>query len=226
MTPKRMGAILEARGVEGVLIFSYPKAPAKVDIDLSNYATVAIGRAVVTPRVCSVDVDHFQGFFTVWKEVMRRGYKRPALVLSDELDERTEHSWSAAYRFASNDLPKSRQQPVIYTNTMDAEQLVSVIRKRKPDVLLIGAVGVLQTLKQAGMLVPEEVAAAVLFRDTKAQFCAGIGGCDERVGARSIELLAEQLRSHRIGVPTTPETLLLSGVWQEGPELPWKSRAR
>src|SRR5882724_7323098 len=49
MTPRRVQQIMESRGTEGIVVLNYPEAPAKLDLDLSAYASVVIGRALVQP---------------------------------------------------------------------------------------------------------------------------------------------------------------------------------
>jgi DNA-binding LacI/PurR family transcriptional regulator len=226
MTPARMDSILKARGIEGVLIFSYPKAPATLKMDHSERAAVVIGRALIEPRVYAVDIDHFHGFFVAWNEILRRGYRRPALVLTKDLDERTEHAWSSAFGYAAATLKRSQRVPVLSAEDLAPSRLSAWIKRHRPDVLLSGVAKLPRLLERAGIAVPDEVALVALFWETWMPDLAAIDGCDERVGARAVELLAGHLRIHRLGLPVTPETLLLDGVWREGPSLPWKEHPR
>jgi len=226
MSPARMDSILKARGIEGVLIFSYPQAPATLKMDHSERAAVVIGRALIEPRVYAVDIDHFHGFFVAWNEILRRGYRRPALVLTKDLDERTEHAWSSAFGYAAGTLKRSQRVPVLSAEDLAPLRLRAWIKRHRPDVLLSGVAKLPRLLERAGIAVPEEVALVALFWETWMPDLAAIDGCDERVGARAVELLAGHLRIHRLGLPVTPETLLLDGVWREGLSLPWKEHPR
>jgi len=223
MTPARMDGILRARGIEGALIFSYPKAPAVLKMDHSERVVVVIGRALIEPRVYAVDIDHFHGFFVAWHEILRRGYRRPALVLTKDLDERTEHAWSSAFGYAAATLERSQRLPILYAEDLAPSRLGAWIKRHRPDVLLSGVPHIPLFLDRAGIAVPEEIGLVALFWETQEKDLAAIDGCDERVGARAVELLAGHLRVHRLGLPVTPETLLLDGVWREGPSLPWRS---
>ena len=223
MTPARMQGILAARGIEGVLVFSYEKVPAEIDLDLSGFSAVVIGRALVRPRIYSVDIDHYHGFFIAWKEVMRRGYRRPALLLSVDLDERTEHSWSAAFRYAVGELKRSDRLPVLLTEKTGPKELRAWMKRHRPDVLLVGDARIIDLFRRSGYSLPGSVPAAVLFQTEDSKGFAGIDGGDEQIGARAIELLADQLRNHCHGLPTTPETVLLDGIWCDGPSLPLRA---
>jgi DNA-binding LacI/PurR family transcriptional regulator len=225
MTPARMDGILKARGIEGVLIFSYPEAPAVLKMDNSERAAVVIGRALIEPRVYAVDIDHFHGFFVAWNEILRRGYRRPALVLARDMDERTDHAWSSAFSYASGRLKKSQRLPVLYADGFAPSRLRAWIKHHQPDVILSGAADFQLSLERAGFAIPGDISLVALFWEGHMKDLAAVDGCDERIGARAVELLAGHLRNHRLGLPATPETLLLDGIWREGPSLPWREHA-
>ena len=74
MTPRRIEQILDARGIEGVLVFNYPSAPAYLDIDLTPYSCAVLGRALLKPRLYAVEQDHHQGMFICLDNIKQHGY--------------------------------------------------------------------------------------------------------------------------------------------------------
>jgi LacI family transcriptional regulator len=220
MTPTRMQNILSARGIECILVFCYPTAPARVELDLEPFASVALGRAIVSPRIYSVDHDHHQGLLLALDMVAKRGYGRPGLVISHDAHERTMHCWAAAFRFAMSLLDKQDQIPPWIQDDSDLVGLEKWAQRYRPDVLLINDNRTIQLVRSSKSELIRRMKFASLFLCRSSDGIAGIDTLDERQGARAIELLVEQVRNNRRGLPNAPETVLLDGIWRDGDSLP------
>jgi LacI family transcriptional regulator len=219
MRPQRMERILKARGIEAAIVLSYPSAPAKLSIDLSNFACSVIGRALRSPRLCAVDHDHHQGLFLALESVRARGFARPGLVITEDLKERTMHCWVAAYLFDSNLQPPSRRLPFwIINRKAKRSEFLGWFRKHRPDVIL-GHDLILPFLSDCGITIPETVAFATLSWTSTAPQFAGVDTRREFIAGRAVEIVLEQLRQNRHGISHDPETLLVEGVWRDGPSL-------
>lgn len=232
MTPRRMQQILVSRGIEGLIVLNYPRAPAVLEMDVSPFACAVIGRALIRPRLYSTDHDHQQGLYQVMHQVQEAGYRRPGLLLQADAHERTMHSWAAAYQFYSSSHPGLGKVPlVIYDNGPRDEQLASEARKLKrwfrryrPDVIIAVQWTDLALLQAAGISVPEDVGFACLFWQDAKHACAGLDLQDEIFAACAVDLVVEQLNQSRRGIPLVPETVLFPGVWRDGPSLPWRTK--
>ena len=219
MTARRMEQILGARGIEALIVLSYPTAPAILPIDISPYACSVIGRALVKPRVYGVDHDHHQGLFIALQEVRARGYSRPALVITEDLNERTMHCWVAAYHFESYQLPPRKRIPVwIVPANGRKTGFHEWFEHYKPDVIL-GSNQMVPFLNDCGIRVPDDVAFATLFWMPDYPQYAGIDIRDEAIAARAVEIVVDQVRKNQRGVPNDPETVLIEGKWRDGPSL-------
>ncbi len=220
MTPRRVEEILAARGTEGIVVFNYPEAPARLQLDLSPYACVVIGRALVQPRLFAVDHDHHQGLFECLTQVRQRGYRRPGLVLTNDANERTMHCWAAAYHFFLSEIPKKDRIPFLLLPDAAAPALKRWIKTYRPDVILSADFTMLKTLEGVGWQVPADIALAVLFWREENDFVAGIDTQDEAQCGRAIDLLIEQMRRNQHGILQKPETVLFDGTWRDGASLP------
>jgi len=216
ITPQRMENILTTRGIEAVVILNYPTAPARLSIDLSKFACSVIGRALVSPRVNAVDADHHQGMFLALEKIRARGFTRPALVITEDSNERTMHCWVAAYHLASCRLPaRQRIPPWIVGRNSRTKSLLGWFRRYDPDVIL-GSYLTVPYLASCGIRIPEHVAYATLYWHSNSPEYSGIDIRDEVIAARALDIVLAQLRENRHGVPRDPETVLIDGQWQDG----------
>ncbi|WP_438481383.1 LacI family DNA-binding transcriptional regulator [Oleiharenicola lentus] len=224
MLPRRVEQILDARGTQGIVVLNYPEAPAKLPLDLSPYACVVIGRALVQPRLYAVDHDHHQGLFECLKQVSDRGYRRPGLVLTADAHERTMHCWAAAYQFFLSHLPRRDQIPFLLIAPDEVQELKKWVKAYRPDVILSADFTMARLLEKAGFAVPGDVSLATLFWREEDKAVAGIDTQDEAQSARAIDLLIEQMRRNQHGIPHKPETVLFDGFWRDGPSLPTRQK--
>lgn len=219
MNPKRIRQILDARGIQAVIIFNYQTAPAALSIDVSPYASVVIGRALVKPRLFAVDHDHHQGMFECLRQVKRAGYDRPGLVLTEDAHERTMHCWAAAYQFYMSQQPARMRIPLLIASPENPRAFRAWLKSNRPDVIVAHDESVLHDVEASGYSVPRDFGVAVLFWRNEKSRCAGIDTRDEALGARAVELVVEQIRNNQKGLPRDPETVLFDGIWRDGPSV-------
>ncbi len=220
MSPRRIEQILESRGIEGIAVLNYPEAPARLPLNLSSYASVVVGRALVQPRLYAIDHDHHQGLLECLNQVALRGYRRPGLILTHDAHERTMHCWAAAYQYFLSHLASRDRIPCLLINLTDAAEVKKWMRTYKPDVIIGADPALIELLESIGLKVPESIGFAALFWREDAPRAAGIDTQDEAQGARCIDLLIEQMRRNQHGVPNRPETILFDGFWRNGSTLP------
>jgi LacI family transcriptional regulator len=220
MNPARVQQILEARAIQGVIIFNYQSAPAALSIDVSPYASVVIGRALVKPRTFAVDHDHHQGLVECLRQIKRAGYDRPGLVLTEDAHERTMHCWAAAYQFHRSQKPARMRIPLLIAPPGNPRALRAWLKSNRPDVIVTHDESMLRDVEESGFSVPGDFGMAVLFWRNEKYRCAGIDTRDEALGGRAVELVVEQIRNNQKGLPCDPETVLFDGIWRDGPSLP------
>jgi LacI family transcriptional regulator len=220
MSPRRAEQILAARGTQGIVVLNYPEAPAKLALDLSPYASVVIGRALIQPRLYAVDHDHHQGLFECLKQVSARGYRRPGLLLTFDSHERSMHCWAAAYHFFLSHLAVRDRIPFLLIKPGDTPAIKKWFKNHRPDVILTADFTSTELLTKIGLRVPEDVGVAALFWREENQNIAGIDIQDESQASRAIDLLVEQMRRNQHGIPHKPETVLFDGFWRDGASLP------
>lgn len=219
LTSQRISSILFHRGIRGVVVVNYIKAPATLTFDLTNYACAVIGRALTSPRIVSVDHDHHQGLFETLVRVAERGYKKPALALTVDAHERTMHCWAAAYQLYSSSLPLRARIPV-YLESDGERAFASWIRKYQPDVVIANDSSFYPIIQRAGFNPPQDFGLTYLYWRHIQQGVAGVDIMDETIGAKAVDIVVEQLRRNSSGQAERPCTILFDGIWRDGPSLP------
>ncbi len=58
MTEKRLGEILQARGISGILLAAFPNEPFAISLPWNNFAVVLVGHDIHQPRLDCVVSDH------------------------------------------------------------------------------------------------------------------------------------------------------------------------
>ncbi len=209
---------LRARGVQGVLLL-----PQREPIDLRGlldwreFSVVAATSSVLAPEVNSVTPHHFANALLLCRQLAGLGYRRPGLVINTEHDRRVEHLFDAAFTWhGAREVPE--RVPPLLCDAISRQRLIAWWRRERPDVLVATEEGLLP--KYARWLGPK-ARDSVGLASTNVR---GLGeleptGIDERpaeIGAAAVNLLASMIERRERGLPVSPTTTLLPGIWCPG----------
>ena len=219
MTPNRLGQILKARGIRGVLVGPLQNQTEPIDFPWGDFALATIGyslHAPVIPRACHA---HFRGMYRSMDELIARGYRRIGYVTSKDFEERVNSLWGAAYRLNQHRLAAGdRIEPLVFGAEAERGPLQEWLAATRPDAIVNSLPGVFELLTESGLHAPGDIGFVHLDLPThlKATDVAGIDQLWEIVGAGAIDLIASQLYTNACGVPKHPVTHLVEGVWVDG----------
>lgn len=224
MTPARLGRVLRNRGVRGVVIGPQLEPEGRLDLGWDHFASVAIGYSVSWPETSRVLNDQMQSVHLAMAELKRLGYRRPALVLEQWMDDRLRNRWTGAFLSAQlrHCPPDAHIPPMMHP--ADRKGMRAWFKRWRPDVLL-GA-DLVETLgflaEDLGIRVPQDCAFAVLDKQPEGRWAhhAGIDQASARLGQAAVDLLAACLMRNEIGPPACPQIVSLPGVWVDGVTAP------
>lgn len=218
ITPQRLAAILEARGIHALLLagpFSRNTIPRELAVLWKNTACVVLGEHTVSPPLSCVMNDQFATARQAMEEILRRGYQRPALCLHPDLDGVLEGRFRAGYLLGSEQF--SSRIPVFDFNPTAEQKFVHWIRRWKPDAILTLHPEIMKWCRIAGL---NSVGLAHLDLTSELTRWAGMQQDNEHVGSAAVELLIGQLHFNMRGVPAFQQSLQLGSRWKNGPSLP------
>jgi len=219
LSPRRLGEILRARGIRGLLVGPIQDPAESLPLPWSRLAVATISYSLRTPEVHRACHAHFRGMYRAMHELLARGYRRIGFVTSREFEFRVHSLWEAAYRVHQQDLRAAdRLEPLVFPREAEPAALREWLRAARPDVVINAVPGVYELLSGLGLRIPQEL--GFLHLDLSAKLkAAGVAGIDQLsdiVGAAALELVVNQLHANAGGPPEHPVTQLIEGTWVEG----------
>lgn len=218
----RITSMLRARNITGIIVGPMATVGGELGmIDWRPFTAVRIGESLNVPRLHAVTSNHAQGMTAIMWELRRRGYRRPGLFISRDMDERTKRGWSGAFLREQLEFPSARDylRPYIFSNPKaDIGEFVQWVKAARPDVIIAaGEKGLLPALReQAGLRVPEDIGLAALMQPPgNSQPISGLVENSTGVGRGVLDLLVAMVNRQERGVPGDPQTLQIDSQWND-----------
>ena len=220
LTPARLSAILQNRGIRSVLFspcidgvsFDYP-------LVWEHFACVVLGHARQSVELHRVMHDHYQAVADCLRRLTALGIVRPAIVLSEEINRRTDQAAKAA--FVTHHPSGSKASELIYSIDGPKRGRFSWwLRTHKPD-------GVLLLRRQ--MWSEIDTPRLQELRAEGRVWCANwqpgdplsLPGVQQRydlVAHAAVDLVTGLEQSYSFGLPDHPQCVQIRGDWHDGPK--------
>jgi DNA-binding LacI/PurR family transcriptional regulator len=217
LTLERVGEILKARNIRGVLLTPATHARERLVLDWARLAAVEFGRSLAQPilhRVCNHQAHTMR---LVLESLTARGYRRCGICLTEGICARVDQTWPEAFLYHSHlTRPGEAPLPPLIRPLWNEAEFAVWFRQHRPDAVVTIHPPVLEWLRKTGVKIPAKVGFALLDWSSEMGDVAGVDQNSETVGAAALELVAAQLTQHEYGVPPSPKTILIEGVWRDG----------
>jgi LacI family transcriptional regulator len=243
MTPERLTGVLAARGIEGVILLPQPlHLGAGFPVDAARFACVSLGRTHDSHAVHTAASNLPEAMRIACLELHRRGYRRIGCMLPHFVERMVDYQLAAGYLAAvgaelrldalpvlygyglegnstENDAPAHRPNPELVRDAKGKNTPRQWLEEVRPDAVISTHVEARDALVHLGWRVPEDVGFVHLGQDPNGTETAGVDQRLELVAAAAVDLVIAQLTRNERGLPKTPKTLTISGVWRDGPSL-------
>lgn len=220
LSPARLRAILEARGIRGLLCLGSLDPEERFPAALKKFAVVTHASSIPDPlhRVVS---HHSADARTLFDELLRRGYARPGLVLLVSGDRRTDHLYSSTFLGHQERKFAAPPVPILRAETWDEAEFAAWLAAHRPDVLVLHQYAsylekVEAQLARQRIKVPRDLGLALLDKNPDRQRYSGICQDPTRMGAVAAEMLLGRIMLRDFGPPVSPKIELVQGRWNEG----------
>lgn len=215
---KRLGNILYARGIPGLIIAPLPAGAARIDLEWGRFATVAIGQTFRQFSAHRVSNHQVHTVRLAVQTLMERGVRRIGLTVPKMDDEKVENAWLAGVIAAQFHFGLPAVRPMAMAE-FTPQAVVAWVKKERVEAVLSTNNSPMIWLRRAGVRVPEDVGFVHLDWSPEKGDLAGVDQRSDLIGAAAVDLLIEQLNNNETGVPARAKTVLIDGDWHEGPTL-------
>jgi DNA-binding LacI/PurR family transcriptional regulator len=223
LRPARLLQILRNRNISGLIFIGAQDLSLlnQTHADLwSHFPAATAGLVRTDPPLACAACDHFQTSYEATQIGLRRGYKRPGLVLSLDLDDLTDYRFSGGYYAAIPHLPARCRLPVHRSSPLNQAAFVAWFEQHRPDYIVTAHDVIFQWLEAAGLRVPSEVGLAHLDWHVGLPNWAGMKQDSLAAGSQVVDLVVSQLHANEKGPQHTPMATLVASKWVSGPTLP------
>ena len=219
MNTDRIGRILAARGIEGVVVGPLPDHRHTLELDWSRFAAATWGFSLHTPILPRACAHQPHAVLTSARALHALGRRRIGLALPDAFDTRHEHNFRAGYHVFQHNLPAARRLTPFLpaADAWHARAFLDWLRRERPDALIFNRPVIRTWLARAPAALRRDVLLADLESDSAAPSGPGFDQRPEAVGAAVIDLVVEQLNANERGLPAAPKTVLIEGNWLGAP---------
>ncbi len=223
LTPRRLAGILAARGIRGVLL---PPVPEGVRLDgagWESFAAVALTDAPAMAGRPRVAPDNAGAVRTALAELTRLGYRRPGLVLTPDLDHRTQGEHSGAFLRAIH--PRGGGAELLRVEEPDVHRLASWWAAAGPDVVIFPHPSPFAARwREVAVTVERPPAFVSLAWSARFPEFAGIDKRTDAIGRHGVGLLVAALTQGVSGPQADPPTMRVPVRWEPGASCPPAAR--
>ena len=220
LSARRLTAVLEARGIAGVVVGPRPAAVAPDILDWSRFSSASVGVPLAALRLHQAGSHHARLMERLLAALAARAYRRPGLVLLEPQVSKTDPGWVATWVHHEWRLPTEQRVPLLVLPSLEPRAFRRWLKRHRPDVVIGVESALVGMLRDAGYNVPADIGFAHLSRPERTDAPAGMDQCPREIGAAAVELVVSQVLSNERGPAVTPRMALIEGVWREG----WTTR--
>ena len=224
MSATRLAQILEARGIEGLIISPQSSHSIGMELDYSRFASVTLGYGLQQPALHRASTNMTRGILQATAELSARGYRRIGLAVTQWVDARSDHTYSGAMlTYQQHIAPRDRVPLLLFPENSLAHEFHifrAWFNRHRPDVVISFDSYVPEWLTQKlKRKIPEQVGMVVHDWVEQHRNFAGIHHRRAHVAAAAVDMLATLLMQNERGVPDIPRQILTPPTWVEGPSI-------
>lgn len=221
MSAARLAQILEARGIEGVIISPQSSRSIGSELDYSRFAAVTLGYGLSEPALHRASTNMTRGIQQATAELSARGYRRIGLAITQWVDNRSDHTYQGAMFTFQQQVPPQDRVPVLLFPENNLAHEYEVFRtwfsRHRPDVVISFDSYVPEWLTtRLGRRIPDQVGMVVHDWAERNRGFAGIHHRRAEVAAAAVDMLATLLMHNERGVPDIPRQTLIPPAWVDG----------
>lgn len=209
---KRLGEILKARGIRGLLISAKHDDLTTLQFDWAAHCAISLSASPSIQFLTDISIPFFQDTYTAIVELWRRGYRRIGFIMvGNVLDQFLAGYQSAVHRTGLPMVP-----PLISAVGVPA-QLDAWIRKHKLDAILTTTgMELFEAIRDTGRDVPGDIGLCCVDDIDAPGFLSGLHQPRTRIASLAVDMLHLMIQRNEVGVPSDPMEIHIPSSWTEG----------
>jgi len=223
LTPKKLGKVLHARGIEAVIVSPQSTRLLCAEVDYAPFAAVAFGYAMREPALHMCAGNMTLGIQTAAEELSALGYRRIGVAVTQWIVNRSQFGYSGGFFHFQQSRPAADRIPLLLLPHNRIERgfaaFAQWMRENRPDVLISFDTHVPEWLARLGLRVPDDIGFVVHDWTPAMTSYAGIYQRRDHLAAAAVDLIVTQLSQHERGVPTVARQIMIPPQWVAGPSV-------
>lgn len=221
LSGRRLSQILWTQNVQGLLIAPMPLS-ATLDLDWQKFAAVSLDYSHAALNVHRVIDDHTTGITALMAQLEKLKYRRPALVMRESVDDRTNHQRLGAFLAQRTRKPSLAEIPPLFFDDVswDEKKFLRWIRRYRPDVIVAGDHQVVAALEKCGLTDSGGIGVVLYCKEPRTRGYSGLSIDAVTVGDVAARQLISMIENNERGLPAKPTTTYVdAALWSAGHSL-------
>jgi LacI family transcriptional regulator len=217
MTCQRLSRILEARGIQGIVVLPLPAGCTDLSMNWPSFAAVSTCYSAYALGLNLVTTNRQHDLELALQQLRSLGYRRLGFAIDHDTDERSHHQTLAHFLWDQSNRPEAERVQALSVPEIDLAALRTWLRAEQPDAVISTRNHVYTLLRSLKLAIPANIGFASLAASAKD--IPSLTGVDEKpdaVGVSTIDMLVAQLQRGEFGLPRTRRLTLVEGGWIPG----------
>lgn len=222
MSARRLGEILRARGISGILLAAFPNEPFELVLPWEHFVTVPVGHMIQDPQLDCVVSDHTHAVLLAGRVLAQRGYRRIGLAMESYQNAITNHGWVNGYAALPAEIQHLAAIPPFLPERMSETAFVEWVKRHQVDCVLTLSTfrnvpnSMLGWLSTAGIDCPSQIGVVSLDVASVSSTWAGIDQNSDEIGRAAVDLVLSKVRAGERGIPRVRRSFLVHCHWCDG----------
>jgi len=214
LSTQRLDGILNARGINGLLICPPVYSDEQYELPWNRYSLITFGYSITHPALHRVSSSHYRATKRVYQELQAAGHQRIGFAFSAEVNRKTQDLCLSAYLCEAH---KSTDTPIppLIQDPISSKDFKAWYEQYKPDAVIISSPN-WQAIHASGIRIPEDLSVASPMVAKHSPELTGIIEKCQEIGAAAVDTLVQMIEHEIRGIPDDPKYILLEGQWNPG----------
>lgn len=209
---------LKDKNIHVLLVPPVPAGAPLVELDWSQFTVASIEERPIVPNFHRIHPNHYNNMLILLDRVVAYGFERIGFISTPQMLGLDKYAYFGAFHsYFTYMHPELPYLPPLADGTSQ-ELLKDWYAEQRPQIIIVTAGWIEGAIRSTlGVSVPDELSLVSIGADFDAM--AGIDQKADLIGSAAADILMAHAFRYEKGVPPFAKTMLIDGVWKEGPSI-------